>query len=138
VRQQAADAWCAWESSILEDPPSDAILPLCSDDKAALAFARIVTHYAAHNIWLDDGALLEGASGIAHIPLAMINGENDPQTGRWIDELAGRLPLAQVTWVPDAGHSAREEGFVREIVRALDRFARVGGSTAGQIGDTPR
>lgn len=138
MRRRAADAWCAWESSILEDPPSDAILPLCSDDKAALAFARIVTHYAAHNIWLDDGALLEGASGIAHIPIAMINGEQDPQTGRWIDELAGRLPLAEVTWVPDAGHAARGQGFVGEIIRATDRFASVQGSTEGRIGDTDR
>ncbi|MDX1647183.1 MAG: hypothetical protein R3304_08565, partial [Longimicrobiales bacterium] len=53
-----------------------------------------------------------------------INGERDPQTGRWLPEHARRLSRARTGWVEQAGHAAREDGFIAQLVGATDHFAR--------------
>lgn len=136
--RRIAHEWCVWESSILQDPPSDRLLPLCGSDRAALAFARIVTHYVLNYAWFEDGALLEAASSIADIPTTLINGEDDPQTGRLISELAGRLRRVETVWVEDAGHAATEDAFVRAIIGATDRWAGAGAFRSGCLSDGGR
>lgn len=123
VRRRAAMEWCLWESAIPEWPPATSLAPRFRDPDYALAFARIVTHYVRHDAWLEDGALLEGASALARTPAVLIDGRHDPQTTRTAEELARRLPLARHVVVDDASHSAGNRGITAELVRATDAFA---------------
>ncbi len=77
VRQAAAEAWCLWESATPTWPPTSDLERRFADPRFAMAFARIVTHYAHHDLWLQDGALLNGASALRGIPGLLINGRFD-------------------------------------------------------------
>ncbi len=121
VRQQATDAWCLWESATPNWPPTPGLSPMFADPAFAQAFARIVTHYVAHNLWLADGILLRDVGVLADIPAILINGRYDfqaPIGNAW--ELHRVWPRADLVIVDDAGHST---GIFPEIVRATDRFA---------------
>ncbi|MDA0351490.1 MAG: prolyl aminopeptidase [Chloroflexi bacterium] len=123
VRERAATEWCLWESASPDWPPKTELAPRFPDPAYALAFARIVTHYALHYLWLEDGALLEGASALTEIPAVLINGEHDAQTTDAAEKLARRMPLAEHVLVKDAGHAAGNSGIASAIVAATDRFA---------------
>jgi len=123
VRERIAHEWCLWESAIPEWPPTNALHPRFRDPAYALAFARIVTHYVHHDAWLEDGALLEGARALTHVPTVLVDGRHDPQTTATAEELARRMPLAEHVIVGDASHAAHHPGIASELVRATTRFA---------------
>ncbi len=123
VRQQAAEAWCMWESATPAWPPTTGLAERFSDPAYALAFARIVTHYVRHNAWLEDGCLLRDADSLADIAGILVNGRFDfqaPIANAW--ELKRVWPRAELVIVDDAGHSANPS-LSRELIRATDRFA---------------
>jgi len=124
VREQAAHAWCMWESATPDWPPQAALHERFEDRAFAMAFARLVTHYVSHNGFVEDGSLLQGATALAGIPGVLINGRFDLQApigNAW--ELKQVWPLAELVIVDDAGHSANPS-LMSEVVRATDRFAR--------------
>ena len=123
VRAQAAYEWCLWESASPDWPPRTELAPRFRDPAYALAFARIVTHYARHDMFLEDGALLDGAAALAGAPAVLINGEHDAQTTDAAEQLGRRLALAEYVVVAEAGHAASNEGIASAIVAATDRFA---------------
>ena len=89
-----------------------------------MAFARIVTHYVRHYVWLDDGVLLRDASAIADIPGIMVNGRFDLQAPiGWAYDLKTTWPSAKLVIVDDAGHDASNARITAELVRATDQFA---------------
>jgi proline iminopeptidase len=123
VRQQAAEAWCLWESASLDWPPSTELAERFTDPMYALAFARIVTHYIHHNSFLEDGSLLRGAGVLAEIPGILINGRFDfqaPIGNAW--ELKRVWPGTELVVIDNAGH-ADNPGLTQELIRATDRFA---------------
>ena len=125
VREQAAEAWCMWESATPAWPPTTGLAKRFSDPAYALAFARIVTHYVRHNAWLEDGSLLREAAALADTPGILVNGRFDfqaPIANAW--ELKLAWPRAELVIVDDAGHTA-SPGLARELVRATDRFKGV-------------
>jgi proline iminopeptidase len=125
VRQRAAEAWCLWESATPEWPPRAGLAERFTDPDYALAFARIVTHYARRNAWLEDGILLRGATVLAEIPGILVNGRFDfqaPLANAW--ELKRVWPRAELVVVPHAGHAGSQD-LTRELVRATDRYAAV-------------
>jgi proline iminopeptidase len=124
LRQRATDAWCRWESATPAWPPSDALATRFRDPVFAYGFARIVTHYVTHNAWLEDGALIRGASALEAIPSALIQGRYDfqaPLGNAWA--LRRAWARAELAVVNNAGHSADSLDITGEIVRATDRFA---------------
>ncbi len=124
VRQQAANAWCLWESATLSWPPSNRLSPRFTDPRYAMAFARIVTHYTHHNSFLEDGILLREADKLAGIPGIMVNGRFDfqaPIGNAW--ELKRVWPRAELMIVDNAGHAADSSALTIEFIRATDRFA---------------
>jgi proline iminopeptidase len=124
VRRRAALAWCTWESVTPDWPPTPGLDERYEDPSFALAFARLVTHYVRHDMWLDDGALLRDAGALAGIPGAIVNGRFDLQSplgGAWA--LHRAWPLAELVIVEDAGHGYTHLGITEELVRATDRFA---------------
>ena len=123
VRAHAAEAWCLWESATPAWPPTPGLDERFADPVYALAFARIVTHYAQSYGRLEDGALLEGASALGHIPCVLVNGRFDfqaPIANAWA--LHRAWPGAELVIVDDAGHGFSED-VTDAMIRALDRFA---------------
>jgi len=77
ARQHAAEAWCLWESATPDWPPSTNLAPRFEDPEFSSAFARIVTHYMHHSLFLEDGILLRNAQFLADIPGILIHGRFD-------------------------------------------------------------
>jgi len=126
VRQQAATAWCAWESATPAWPPTDGMSPRFTDPAFSLAFARLVTHYARHDAWLEDGSLLRDAGRLADTPGIMVNGRFDFQAPLgWAWDLKRAWPRAKLVIVDDAGHDASNASIARELIRATGQFAMV-------------
>src|SRR2546423_15581744 len=73
VRQQAAEAWCLWESATPAWPPLTGLAPRFTNPPFALEFARIVTHYMHLNLWLEVGSLLRNVGVLAAMPAIMVD-----------------------------------------------------------------
>ena len=124
VRRRAALAWCTWESATTDWPPTGALNARYEDPAFALAFARLVTHYVAHDFFLEDGILLRNAHLLEDIPGVLVNGRQDlmsPIANAW--ELTRAWPRADLVVVDDAGHAGNERGIEEQLVLATDRFA---------------
>jgi proline iminopeptidase len=122
VRRRAATAWCLWESATPHWPPASGLDKRFQDPDYAMAFARIVTHYVRHDLFLADGALLEGAGALADIPGVIVHGRFDfqsPLQNAW--DLHEAWPRSRLVVVADAGHAAGAEAG-RQIVAATDEF----------------
>jgi proline iminopeptidase len=123
VRQQAAEAWCLWESATPAWPPSTGLSERFTNPMFALAFARIVTHYQYHNAFLEDGSLFRDIDVLADIPAILVNGRFDfqaPIGNAW--ELKRVWPRAELVIVDNAGHAPSNPGVTQELIRATDRF----------------
>jgi proline iminopeptidase len=123
VRERAAEAWCLWESATPDWPPKTGLAERFGDPRYAVGFARIVTHYARHYGWLEDGVLLRNARALADTPGVLINGRFDfqaPIANAWT--LKGAWPRAELVVVDEAGHGA-SGGIDGAIVEATRRFA---------------
>lgn len=121
VHDRAAYEWCLWESVTPDWPPSATLAPRFEDPNYALAFARIVTHYVAHNAWIEDGALLRSADRLAAIPGILVNGRHDVQAPLANAEALRQVwPRAELVVVEEAGHNATNAAITAELVRATD------------------
>jgi proline iminopeptidase len=126
VCRRAAEAWCLWESATPDWPPKTGLAERFQDPRYALAFARIVTHYTRRYAWLEDGALLRGATALADTPGVLVTGRFDfqaPIENAWA--LKQAWPRAELVIVDDAGHGLHAN-VMRALVRATDRLAGAG------------
>jgi proline iminopeptidase len=122
VRRAAADDWCRWESATPHWPPRDGIDARFQDPDYAMAFARIVTHYVRHDLFLEADELLRGVHALARIPATLIQGRFDfqsPLKNAW--DLHRAWPGSRLVVVDEAGHAAGER-VGDEIVKATDGF----------------
>jgi proline iminopeptidase len=82
-----------------------------------------VTHYWAHAAFLDDGALLAGATALDGIPGVILHGEDDLgcplETPRGLDL---RWPDGELVTLGGVGHGGGRE-MTKALIDALDRFA---------------
>lgn len=120
----AAKAWAIWEGATSQLIPQDAHIEAFSEDKMALAVARIESHYFVNSCFLDENQLLDNIAKVRGIPAVIVQGRYDalcPVMNAW--ELSKAWPEAKLRIVPDAGHSAFEPGNVHELVTATDTFA---------------
>ena len=125
VQLEAAKAWSVWEgrtSYLFQDPNH---VEASAADLFALAFARIECHYFVNGGFFDrDDQLLANAYRLKGIPAVIVQGRYDvvcPMRSAW--DLHQVWPEADLRIVPDAGHSALEEGNTHELILATDRFA---------------
>lgn len=127
VRRRAAEAWCQWESAIAGWPPTEQLAERFKDERYALAFARIVTHYVRHNAWLEDDVLVRNAGVLTGIPGVLIVGRLDlggAIGNAW--ELRRAWPGVELVVIEGVGHAASAPATTRAIVEALERFAHPG------------
>ena len=123
----SAQAWSVWEGVTSNLFVSEAVAGRFAADEFALALARIETHYFVNGGFLrSPNQLLEDIDRIRKIPAVIVQGRYDvvcPATTAW--DLHRAWPEAELKLVPDAGHSAFEDGIVHELVTATDRFAQI-------------
>jgi proline iminopeptidase len=123
VHMPAARAWSMYEGSCSTLMPSPDSVSSFAQDRSSLGLARIEAHYFKHNLFLPEGGLLAHMDRIAHVPGEIVQGRYDmicPPISAF--ELTASWPLARLTVIPDAGHSALEPGVRRALVAAVERF----------------
>ena len=124
VRRRAADAWCLWESATPDWPPRSGLASRFADPDYAMAFSRLVTHYAHHHLWIEDGGLLRGMDALAGVPAALVQGRFDlqgPLASAWA--LHQAWPGSELVVVENAGHSPGGPAMRAALIAASDRFA---------------
>ena len=126
VQLEAAKAWSIWEGTTLSLYHDPERIKLFGADSYAIAFARIECHYFVNRGFFDrDDQLITDAGKLRGIPGVIVHGRYDvvtPVKNAW--ELKKAWPQADLTIVPDAGHSMTEPGIIHELVAATRRFAR--------------
>ncbi|WP_426959709.1 prolyl aminopeptidase [Muricoccus radiodurans] len=127
VHMAAARAWSNYEGLCSTLLPSPETVASFAQDRSALGLARIEAHYFAHRLFLPPEGLLGGMRRLDHVPAEIVQGRYDmvcPPVSAF--ELAEAWPMARLTVVPDAGHSALEPGVRTALVAAVERFRRRG------------
>ncbi len=124
ARMAAAKAWSLWEGKTATLLPDERVIDHFGDPRTAMSLARIEAHYFVNDAFLRPNQLLEDAGRLAGIPGVIVQGRYDaicPMESAW--ELHGAWPESELVVVPDAGHSAAEQGITRALAEATDRFA---------------
>jgi proline iminopeptidase len=122
IHGPAARSWSIYEGSCSTLLPSIEAVSAFAQDRTAIGLARIEAHYFNHDLFLPPGGLLNHMQNLRTIPGEIIQGRYDmicPAQSAF--ELAAAWPLARLTLVPDAGHSALEPGIRTALIAALDR-----------------
>ncbi|MSP55551.1 MAG: prolyl aminopeptidase [Myxococcales bacterium] len=126
LRLAAAKVWSVWEGRTSKLVTSPDMVNHYSTDDFALAFARIECHYFINRgFFTRDDQLLHDVGRIRHVPAVIVQGRYDvvcPMRSAW--DLSVAWPEARLVVVPDAGHSAFEDGILAELIAATDEFGR--------------
>lgn len=124
TKLEFAKAWTKYEMSTSKLFIDKETVEKGEEDKFALAFARIETHYFVNGgFFKSDNHLLENAYKIKHIPTEIIHGRYDvvcPVKSAF--DLAEKLDNCNLNVVPDSGHSASEPGIIDGLVTATEKF----------------
>ncbi len=122
IHGPAARSWSVYEGSCSTLLPSLESVSAFAQDRGAIGLARIEAFYFDNDLFLPEGGLLAHMAPLRQIPGEIVQGRYDmicpPQTAF---ELAEAWPLARLTLVPDAGHSALEPGIRAALIAALER-----------------
>jgi proline iminopeptidase len=122
IHAPAARAWSVYEGSCSTLLPSLEAVSAFAQDRSAIGLARIEAHYFTNNLYLPDDGLLAHMAPLRNIPGEIVQGRYDmicPAQSAF--ELAAAWPMARLTLVPDAGHSALEPGIRTALIGALER-----------------
>ncbi len=122
IHGPAARTWSIYEGSCSTLLPSFEAVTAFAQDRAAIGLARIEAHYFEHDLFLPAGGLLANMSALHNIPGEIVQGRYDmicPAKSAF--DLLAAWPLARLTLVPDAGHSALEPGVRTALIAALER-----------------
>jgi proline iminopeptidase len=122
IHGPAARTWSIYEGSCSTLLPSFEAVSAFAQDRAAIGLARIEAHYFANQLFLPPGGLLAHMDPLRTIPGEIVQGRYDmicPAQSAF--DLAAAWPMARLTLVPDAGHSALEPGVRTALIGALDR-----------------
>jgi proline iminopeptidase len=120
----AARAWSAWEGGTITLLPDPTLTRGFTEDRFALAFARIENHYFVHKGWMEEGQLLRDVGRLADIPATIVQGRYDaatPVRSAW--DLHRAWPQAAFHLIADAGHAVTEPGILDRLIRTTDDYA---------------
>ncbi len=124
VHGPAAIAWSRWESSTITLLPRPEVVETFTEEKYAVAFARIENHYFMNGGWFEEDQLIRDAYKLEGIPGVIVQGRYDvctPAMTAW--DLHRAWPEAELNIVADAGHAYDEPGILDALIEATDRFA---------------
>lgn len=123
IQREATREWDAWGGAVVLGDDFDSAELEGDVPDSAVAQARIETHYAVNNYFIDENQILDKASLLADIPCLIIHGRRDfmcPIESSF--SLAQVLPNANLTVLPNATHLAHGEEMINALVSAADRF----------------
>lgn len=106
VHVPALQALLTYETQLLDVLPNPARLEGLMADPATVAMGRIFAHYEAHDHFLSENALIDGAHRLAGVPGWIINGRFDactPPAGAFA--LAQAWPQARMRIMPLSAHT---------------------------------
>lgn len=119
-----AKAWTKWEMATSKLFIDQELVNKGEDEKFAVAFASIETHYFVNGgFFKKENQLLEDAYKIKDIPTVIVQGRYDvvcPAKSAY--ELHKKLPKSKLVIIPDAGHSCYEPGTIDALVSATEEF----------------
>jgi proline iminopeptidase len=118
-----AKAWTKWEMATSKLLIDQELVAKGENEKFAVTFASIETHYFVNGGFFTKDQLLEDAWKIKDIPTVIIQGRYDlvcPMKSAY--DLHKKLEKAKLVIVPDAGHSCFEPGIVDGLVNATEEF----------------
>jgi proline iminopeptidase len=124
-----ASAWEAWEQSLTQQRlvAPRWLEPLATEAQQLLGKYRLQSHYLINQCFREGAGLLQDASALAKLPIAILHGRRDwicrPQTA-W--ELHHALPGSRLHWVAGCGHSPFEPANAAALVDAIQHFATHG------------
>lgn len=123
VRRAAARAWLDWEDAVISQEVNGKPGQYNDrDDRPAQEFVRICAHYFSNDAFLPDGALLEGAAGLGHIPAVFVHGRFDLGSPvHTAYELQRAWPGSELVVVEDSGHTG-SPAFAEAVADARDRL----------------
>jgi proline iminopeptidase len=122
IHGPAARTWSIYEGSCSTLLPSFEAVSAFAQDRSAIGLARIEAYYFANALFLPPGGLLAHMGALKNIPGEIVQGRYDmicPAQSAF--ELTAAWPVARLTLVPDAGHSALEPGVRTALIAALER-----------------
>ena len=126
IHEPAAHIWARFEgacSTLLPNPRSGSGL---DSGRSSLALARIEAHYFVNDLFVPDDHFFTHLDKISHIPCSIVQGRYDMVCPiAMADKLVQNWPSAEMTIVPDAGHSAMEPAVRSALVAATERFKMV-------------
>ena len=121
VRRRAAIEWCTWESATSSSPPPGRLDERFEDPEFALGFARLVTHYVRHDLFLEEGVLLRHADRLASIRGVLVQGRLDLQAPLGNAVTLGRAwPAAELVVVDGEGHAGNAPGILHALLRSIN------------------
>ena len=127
TRTEAAKAWSVWEGSTSKLQMDPNFIERFKGDDFALAFARIECHYFTNKgFFKEDGWILNNVDKIRHIPTWIVQGRYDvvcPAISAF--ELHSKWPESKLFIIPDAGHSASEQGIKSKLIEVTDYFGSI-------------
>ena len=136
----AAQAWLQWEQDLMDSEPEGPALRHSSacdfpatvpagGRSAALAAARLGSHFAKHDFFLNDGQLLLQAQRLRGIPAVIVQGARDLVTpAANAVALHNAWPGSRLVQVPGAGHASSHGDIARQLIAATDEFRAAGGA----------
>lgn len=125
VHGPAAVEWCAWEDAHVSLAAGATPYEKFADPDFRLRFARLVTHYWAHDCFLGPDQVLRAAQGLAGIPGVLVHGKQDvsgPLVTAW--ELAKVWPTSTLHALDDSGHGTGDS-FPAILIQALADLPRL-------------
>ncbi|MDZ4737239.1 MAG: prolyl aminopeptidase [Rhodospirillaceae bacterium] len=126
VHMPAARAWSQYEGSNMTLMPSPETVAAFREERLAKGLARLEAHYFIHDIFMPENSLFENIGKIRKIPTSIVQGRYDlvcPIVTA--DELTQAWPEARYTVIPDAGHSAMEDGIRTALIAATNRMREI-------------
>ncbi|WP_373235602.1 prolyl aminopeptidase [Cohaesibacter celericrescens] len=125
IQLEAAKAWSLWEGETITLLPDAHNSDQFVEDRFAIAFARIETHFFKHAGWLEEGQLLRDAGKLKGIPGAIVHGRYDmPCPMHSAYQLHKAWPDAEFYPIEGAGHAYNEPGILDRLIRVVDSFAQ--------------
>jgi proline iminopeptidase len=121
--EAAARRWVAYEEAVMRFDSGEPTSDTTRSADTALARARVQLHYLAHGCFLEPGEPLSSLARLGEIPVLIVQGSRDRVCPpRAAEELAGRLPGAELRLVEGGGHSAAAPAMARALRAATDEL----------------
>ena len=124
-RMSLAKNWGMWTTRCATLRPNQEAIDSYQESHRALAMARISSHFAVNNFFVQDNAIADTMHKAGHIPGILVHGRYDMLSPL---DSAFRLhacwPAAECHIVRDAGHLLLESGVRDALVRATGTMAR--------------